>query len=331
MKCFYHADLDGRAAAFCVHAWVGIKDKIDVIIMNKETGKIENDGFIEINYNKPFPFDIIKPNEQVWIVDYSISPDEMLRLLEITKDVTWIDHHKTAIEKYANFPHKINGIRRDGEAGCVLTWKYIHWYSNRCDPYPEDTWEQREKELSGIYKVPRMIELVGDRDIWAWKHGDETRNFFAGSQLHNTHPDSDFWWKCMDHEIEPLPLPNTGNAEARKRGEVFWSRLLADGETITKYKAATDEEVNRSLGFDIEFEGLKCWAINRGRVSSDRLGDRIKQYDILMPYAHDGKRFTVSLYSERVDVSEIAKKYGGGGHKGASGFQCETLPFGSHA
>lgn len=40
----------------------------------------------------------IKPNEQIYIVDFSISSEEMRELLKITKDITWIDHHKTAIE-----------------------------------------------------------------------------------------------------------------------------------------------------------------------------------------------------------------------------------------
>jgi oligoribonuclease NrnB/cAMP/cGMP phosphodiesterase (DHH superfamily) len=313
MKCFYHNDLDGRAAGFCVYAWAGLTD------LEKYSPEM-----IQINYGIDFPFEKIGKDELVYIVDYSISPAEMLRLLETTKDIVWIDHHKTAIEKYADFPHYIRGIRKDGEAGCVLTWKYLHWYTAR-GTGPED-FAITEQDRPGN-NVPRCIALVGDRDIWAWKHGDETKNFFAGSQMHNTDPSSDFWWKCMEHEVEPLPLPNTGNATARKRGEIFWARLLQDGETINRYKQSTDEEVNKSLGFDVEFEGLNCWAINRGRVSSDRLGDRIKQYDILMPYSHDGKQFTVSLYSTAVDVSEIAKKYGGGGHKGASGFQCRELPF----
>ncbi|MCK9521014.1 MAG: hypothetical protein M0R74_18615, partial [Dehalococcoidia bacterium] len=192
---------------------------------------------------------------------------------------------------------------------------------------PENEWESNEKERSAYLPVPRMIQLVGDRDIWAWKCGEETKNFFAGSQMHDTKPDSEFWWKCMDHELEPLPPPNTGNAKAKESGEIFWKRLLQDGETINRYKASTDEEINKSLGFDLSFEGFNCWAVNRGRISSDRLGGRNKQYDILMPYYHDGKQFTVSLYSEKVDVSVIAKKYGGGGHKGASGFQCEKLPW----
>lgn len=315
MRCFYHGDLDGRASGFVVHAWVGIHDNLGM------------PNFSEIDYKDRFPVETIKRNEQVWIVDFSIKPEAMLDLLNVTEDVTWIDHHKTALADYADFPRKINGLRRDEEAGCVLAWKYVHWYSRRGEPISPEKWQEREAELSLIFKVPRMIELVGDRDIWAWKYGEETKRFFAGSQLHDTSPGSYFWWKCMDHEIEPLPLPNTGNAAARKRGEEFWRTLLESGDTVIRYKQNTDEEVNLSLGFETSFEGLHCWAVNRGRVSSDRLGDRIKKFDAVMPYFHDGNKFTVSLYSEKVDVSVVAKKYGGGGHKKASGFQCESLPF----
>jgi nanoRNase/pAp phosphatase (c-di-AMP/oligoRNAs hydrolase) len=38
---------------------------------------------------------------------------------------------------------------------------------------------------------------------------------------------------------------------------------------------------------------------------------------------------TVSLYSTKpeIDCGEIARTFGGGGHKGAAGFQCTELPF----
>ena len=70
-----------------------------------------------------------------------------------------------------------------------------------------------------------------------------------------------------------------------------------------------------------------CWAVNRARVSSDRFEGRIHEYPIVIAYYWDGGRWKISLYSEKVDVSEIAKAYGGGGHKGAAGFQCGALPF----
>jgi len=39
-------------------------------------------------------------------------------------------------------------------------------------------------------------------------------------------------------------------------------------------------------------------------------------------------QWTVTLYSrDGINVGEIAKKYGGGGHANAAGFQCEKLPF----
>jgi len=331
MKCFYHDDLDGKAAAFCVHAWVGIKPPAGRLIRAIKNMRLDIQGveFRAINYGKDFPFDDIVTGEQVWIVDYSIEPDEMLQLLEITKDVTWIDHHKTAIEKYADFPHKIRGVRCSGVAGCVLAWQYIHWYSQRGggkerfgnmgDPPPYNHKDNMP--------VPRMIELVGDRDVWAWKHGDETKHFFAGSQLNDTSPSSEFWWKCMEHETKDLPPPNIGNRYARIRGEKWWAQLLRDGETVERYKANTDEDMNASLGYEVSFEGYKCWAINRAQASSNRFGDRIKQYDILLPHYHDGKQWTVSLYSEKFDVSVMAKTRGGGGHKGASGFQCAELPW----
>ncbi len=106
MKCFYHVDDDGKCAAFWVYLSAGVYDGYE-------------SEFIPINYGMEFSFDKINPNEQVYIVDYSIMPDEMRKLLEITKDVTWIDHHKSAIERYTDFEIPIRGIRYDGIAACM--------------------------------------------------------------------------------------------------------------------------------------------------------------------------------------------------------------------
>ena len=99
MKCFYHNDADGRCAGFWVELSAGLN--------NLE----QPNEMIEMSYEKPFPMNTILPGEQIYIVDYSISPDEMRELLKITTDVTWIDHHKTAIEKYDEFEYDIRGVR----------------------------------------------------------------------------------------------------------------------------------------------------------------------------------------------------------------------------
>lgn len=82
------------------------------------------------------------------------------------------------------------------------------------------------------------------------------------------------------------------------------------------------------LGFETEFEGVKFFAVNLGHCNSEYFKSLPEgEYDGFMPFSFNGDLFTVSMYSKTVDVSEIAKKYGGGGHKGASGFQCKELPF----
>jgi nanoRNase/pAp phosphatase (c-di-AMP/oligoRNAs hydrolase) len=47
----------------------------------------------------------------------------------------------------------------------------------------------------------------------------------------------------------------------------------------------------------------------------------------MMPFQFNGKLWTVSLYTtkEHIDVSQIAKKRGGGGHKQAAGFQVQKI------
>lgn len=317
MKCFYHNDMDGRASAFCVHAWVGIHDDIPAL-----RDSFESFSFIPINYNIPFPLETIRKDEQVWIVDYSIPPAEMLKLLEITKDVTWIDHHKTAIEKYTAFPHPIRGVRKDGEAGCVLAWKYIHWWSGRGEGEID-----LDRDRSEHYPVPLAIKYIGDRDVWAWEFGDMTKWFYAGAQSHDTSPGSDFWWQCLDHEIDPSGGP--GNAKAHREGVEFFEKLLNDGKAIERYRHHFYADYCAELSFPIEIDGHKALSMNVAHVGSEAFGgdEAFKTYDILAPFYFDGKQFTVSLYSKTVDVSEIAKRYGGGGHKGASGFQCDTFPF----
>jgi len=269
MKCFYHGDLDGQAAAF--------------VVCRRELSPVE---VVVMSYGKPFPLETVEPDERVWIVDFSIDPLEMSALLARTKHVVWIDHHKTAIEKYADFPEEIAGVREDGTAGCVLAWR--HCFSNE--------------------QLPRAIELVGDRDVWAWVHGQETANFCAGAQMNDTHPHSDFWRVMLNDSHQ-------------------FVRVCDQGKTVNAYRAQFYADMLKSIGFEATLDGHVCLCLNAARVGSESFGEAIHDYDFCSSFYFDGQQFTVSLYSEKIDVSEIAKAHGGGGHKGASGFQCEQLPY----
>ena len=56
----------------------------------------------------------------------------------------------------------------------------------------------------------------------------------------------------------------------------------------------------------------------------------IEPYDLMITFVRrKDKLWNVSLYStkDHIDCGSIAKSFGGGGHKGAAGFQCKDLPF----
>jgi len=291
MKCFYHADADGRCAGFWVCLNVGLT------LDKHET------EFIEINYGKPFPFNKIGRDEQVYIVDYSIEPEEMLRLMGITKNITWIDHHKTAIEKYKDFPYAIRGVRVDGVAGCMLAYCYIHHMTDR------GIGEIKPFDMSMTEDAPRFTKLIADWDVWKFEYGDDTRNFITAFNAYDFSPESKLWDRfcCFPDDF-------------------VCSDFIMQGITMNEYRDGWAKEYCRTKGFATEIEGRKAFALNLGNCNSEYFKS-VSGYDILIPFCFDGDKWTVSLYSKTVDVAEIAKKYGGGGHKGASGFQCKELPF----
>jgi len=273
MKCFYHNDNDGLFAAACVYADA---------IKRGETGE-----YIPINYDILFPLDTICPDEKIWIVDFSISPEDMLRLLEITSNIIWIDHHATAIEKYNGFPVEIEGVQQSGIAGCELTYTFI--FPNTLTPW--------------------AIRLVGDRDVWNWEFGDTTKYFHAGMFLQEFDPTTD--------TMQQLVRTNSS----------LYTKIVTQGQLIEQYREKYNSRYCKQVSYEVTFEGHCCLVMNKGMSASDEFGTGTHDYDIVIPYVFNGDNYIVSLYSVKIDVSEIAKKYGGGGHKGAAGFHCKSLPF----
>lgn len=295
MKCFYHNDLDGQCAGAIVHKFY----KIDRDY-TKETG--EPCEFIMINYKDEFPFEKIVKGEEIIVVDFSLQKEgEFDKLLSITDKVIWIDHHKTAIEKHKHLEGKVRGIRQDGKAGCVLTWEYF---------YPKEA-------------LPRIVDMLGAYDIWDFsKYGEKLNELQTGIRLYPHNPESKEWIKYFNTNVEFNEL---FQCESLNDG---LEPLLNNGVIALRYRNNLWGGLIKSWAFFTEFEGHKAIACNAGSVSS-QLFDSVKEdYDLMLPFVFDGKQWTVSIYSKKdIDCSEIAKKYGGGGHKKAAGFQCVQLPF----
>lgn len=108
--------------------------------------------------------------------------------------------------------------------------------------------------------------------------------------------------------------------------------LLEAGRTIQYVKAQENESIITSSGFTIHWEGFCLLACNAARYNSQLFKAGLQpEHDGCLGFNWDGKikNWRVSLYSDKpgVDLSPVAKKYGGGGHAGACGFRCGVLPF----
>ena len=272
----YHNDLDGYCSAH-------------LVIRNTAGAK----QLIEVTYDDEIDIDDFLPNSKVYIVDFHIDPVKMLELQDKC-EVVWIDHHKTAIEKYKDYPHDIEGIRRDGTAACELVFEYFK--------------ADQEK--------PLYVCLIGDWDVWNFKYGDNARYFHYGMLLEATSPTSSVWDELADLEEQFYKSKNTIYS---------YKQICETGKTSFKTLMNYYNGVIKDKGFKTTFEGHKAIICNLPRCNSEAFSKYKEPLKIAFAKGED--KFTVSLYSEEIDVSEIAKKYGGGGHTGAAGFVCKELPF----
>lgn len=224
--------------------------------------------------------------DDLYIADISFSLELMEELCDEFKSVTWIDHHKSAWNDYEE--HIMGGKNSFGVvydhqiSACELTWKYF---------YPE-----RE--------MPHAIMLLGMYDTWRREDED--------------------LWDCqimpyqtvrkMDFSIDAI-LEDMKNARyvdmSIEQGQIMlkrdWShyKMIARKAVLCSLLDEPMYVVNTPIGqsnipellYDENAKTVCCWYF-------------------------DGEMYRYSLRSAKdgPDVSEIARVFGGGGHKHAAGF-----------
>ena len=251
---------------------------------------------IGINYGQEFPWDKISNGEQVFMVDFGLQPFSGMERLNSICELHWIDHHKTAIEDAhkAGFLASGGQLLEVGKAACELVWEYLR---------------------SGK-KVPTAVFLLGRYDVW--DHSDDrVLPFQYGFRQHtDTRPENQgLWYEYM--------------AEGPSVSET-----IRNGRILLSYESSQNEKFCRAYAFETELYGLSAVCANKGFTNS-KVFDSVydpKKYHLMITFCRlkpPAGKWTVSIYSTRedVDCGSIAKSFGGGGHKGAAGFQSESLPF----
>jgi uncharacterized protein len=157
--------------------------------------------------------------------------------------------------------------------------------------------------------LPECVKLVADKDMWRWRYGSKTAYFFEGMRLRGCRPDAVVWQSLLNGDT------------------VLLSKILKAGAVCVKYSRAICEEYVGRFAFSGTFEGHSFIAVGLHLFGSETFGKKADDCDMCMTFEFDGQRWTVSLFSQKINVMEIAQKYGGGGHRGATGFVTDRLPF----
>ena len=254
--------------------------------------------------------------DSIYIVDLSV--DELMARPELRDKIVWIDHHKSAIEKWdgrtgpisGNPVPDFDGVRIDGVAACRLCWQ---WFLRAQYGY-ENISLAKLLFFNRQLDEPELIRLAGEYDIW--DHRDPNAKVLQFGLR-----------ACSERELRELVQ---WQFDGRPEGSVLISNVLEGGKMIKAYMDRQNEEYAIQMSGDVIWEGLVFLAINSSHRNSDAFLGAIKDHhDALLNWRFDpkSKLATVSLYhapgKEHHDLSLIAVKYGGGGHKGACGFRMD--------
>ncbi|MEC4749865.1 DHH family phosphoesterase [Methylomicrobium sp. Wu6] len=275
---FYHKNcLDGLAAAWAV--WRHFK---------QNSMRTRHQG---VRYDEAMPeFD---DGDDLFIVDFSYSPAEIVEAAKKARTITLIDHHitaQTAHEAYwATHPMPENVCIHFSQdhSGCVLAWQHFN---------PEKT-------------VPRLLSLIEDHDLWRF-NGDSTKAVLCA--LHSQIP------------ISINTLDGLMRQESIEELETLGGILLEQRQrTVLRLKGKQHW---------ITFGDAKGLAVNAPSEFSNELGHELAKESgtFGVSYQFDGTNqrwFFAIRSSGDYDVGAIAQRYGGGGHKNAAGFSVNLETF----
>lgn len=251
----------------------------------------------EVDHHNPLPIDELPAGCQLFIVDFTpVTEADWKSLTDKTNSIIWIDHHGKNIAKFKYFDKCLDGLRVESRpSGAMCTWQFL---------FPQ-------------VPVPDPILYISDYDCWVYDYGLTTKSFIAGMDTIPHSPTDVIWSKLL-------------NVDNREEMDEETQSVIQKGKIILDYKKEASKKVIRKCAFVCDFEGQQIVACNHPNANASMFDciDRT-QYPLVSLFYSNGEKVIVGLYTEDSDIDccELAQKYGGGGHKGASGFECESLPF----
>jgi len=242
-------------------------------------------------YNQPMP-DIV--DRVVYLVDFSYKRDKMVDMCKWAHSVTVLDHHKTALEDLAGIEKEFDNIDishcTNEKSGAMVAWDYLNYGNDACK------------------EPPLFLQHVQDRDLWNFEL-PLTKEIIRGATNEPL-------------TIELIDVYMQMSATDLKHIAALGKNILISEMTLMK---GILKECTREIEFDNGHSIVPLPLVNAPGALFSEMGDLLGKTSPGVVMYYDTKSHRVfGLRSNKehgIDVSAIAKMYGGGGHKNAAGFK----------
>jgi len=238
--------------------------------------------YFPVSFDEPLP--TMDEGSRVVIADFSYPKDVLLDLASKMNEVIVLDHHRSAARNLSGLP-SLEAVER-GESALGVRFDMDKSGAVLA-------WEFFHPQEA----VPELLRYVEDKDLWRFRLDDSR----AVSAALSSYPKRFELWQGLRLD------------ELKREGKVLL-RLL-------------DRWVKRLVAsaYWREVGGYRVPVVNTPMLGSD-VGNRLCQTHPEAPFAacysdHDEHTRHWELRSiGTFDVSEVAQRLGGGGHRNASGF-----------
>jgi uncharacterized protein len=250
-------------------------------------------------------------HKDVIMVDYSLRTRELNdQMANVTKSFRILDHHKTAQAALEGAEYATFDMKRSG-AG--LTWDYL---------FGKDSPELAEATDSVKSYRPWWVNYTEDQDLWNWKLSDSHQ---INAYLMVKPRTIEAWDLIVKHDT--LETAAIGGMGVREYIEYYTRSVVAERqEGILRFQTGVLESEDGTLTLPISTD-YRTAVLNIPYAGVSEAGNALVEmgYDIGLAWFERGDGvIQFSLRSKKgseVDVSAIAKSFGGGGHQSAAGFQ----------
>lgn len=217
----------------------------------------------------------------VYMVDFSYKNPVMLDMLKTAKRIIHIDHHVSAITDMESVD--LPNLEKFYSKDNTASGAMLAWQYF----YPQ-------------MSAPAFVQHIDDRDRWQFRL-DGTREVNAVAFSY----EYDFanWDYMISRPIEELKTE--GKAILRRH-----NKDIKELATVVVRRMMIDNYVVPVANVPYQYGSELCNILCQGEPFAAYYYDK-----------PDGREFGLRSNEDGVDVSEIAKKFGGGGHRNASGFR----------